>query len=339
MIPALAREGLADAVDAFCEGIAFSPEQTARVFAAAKAAGLPVKLHADQLSNLHGAQLAARVRRAVGRPPRIHRRRRRRRDGARRHGRGAAAGRVLHPARDADCRRSRRSASIGVPMALATDSNPGTSPLTSLLTDHEHGGDAVPADGRGSARRRDARGRARARPARRGRHARSRASGAISPSGRSSARPSLSTASASIRCMRASGAADDRGHHADAGAHHAGRLACHCERRRRGSRSRRAGRRLRAARGRSKRSWRAASRSTASTPASASSRPCASRRDDLATLQRNIVLSHAAGVGEPLPAARRAADDGAQARKPRARRLGRGAATVEHARSDAGARH
>ena len=43
----------------FCEGIAFSPEQTARVFDAAKAAGLPVKLHADQLSNLHGAELAA----------------------------------------------------------------------------------------------------------------------------------------------------------------------------------------------------------------------------------------------------------------------------------------
>jgi imidazolonepropionase len=59
MIPALAGEKLADAVDAFCEGIAFSPEQTARVFDAAKAAGLPVKLHADQLSNLHGAKLAA----------------------------------------------------------------------------------------------------------------------------------------------------------------------------------------------------------------------------------------------------------------------------------------
>ncbi|HRF09153.1 MAG TPA: imidazolonepropionase [Xanthobacteraceae bacterium] len=59
MIPELASEGLADAVDAFCEGIAFSTEQTARVFDAAKAAKLPVKLHADQLSNLHGAKLAA----------------------------------------------------------------------------------------------------------------------------------------------------------------------------------------------------------------------------------------------------------------------------------------
>jgi imidazolonepropionase len=59
MIPALAAENFADAIDAFCEGIAFSPEQTARVFEAAKAAKLPVKLHADQLSNLHGAKLAA----------------------------------------------------------------------------------------------------------------------------------------------------------------------------------------------------------------------------------------------------------------------------------------
>jgi len=59
MIPELASEGLADAVDAFCESIAFSTEQTARVFNAAKAAKLPVKLHADQLSNLHGAKLAA----------------------------------------------------------------------------------------------------------------------------------------------------------------------------------------------------------------------------------------------------------------------------------------
>lgn len=59
MIPELAAEGLADVVDAFCEGIAFSTEQTARVFDAAEAAKLPVKLHADQLSNLHGAKLAA----------------------------------------------------------------------------------------------------------------------------------------------------------------------------------------------------------------------------------------------------------------------------------------
>src|SRR5215218_11476286 len=59
MLPAVAKAGLADAVDAFMEGIAFSGEQTARVFAAASALGLPVKLHADQLSNLGGAALAA----------------------------------------------------------------------------------------------------------------------------------------------------------------------------------------------------------------------------------------------------------------------------------------
>jgi imidazolonepropionase len=59
-LPAVAAENLADAVDAFCERIAFSPEQVARVFEAARAHGLPVKLHADQLSNLGGAKLAAR---------------------------------------------------------------------------------------------------------------------------------------------------------------------------------------------------------------------------------------------------------------------------------------
>ena len=59
MLPAVAQAGLADAVDAFMEGIAFSGEQTARVFRAAKALGLPVKLHADQLSNLGGAALAS----------------------------------------------------------------------------------------------------------------------------------------------------------------------------------------------------------------------------------------------------------------------------------------
>ena len=60
MLPAVAKAGLADAVDAFMEGIAFSGEQTARVFAAARTLGLPVKLHADQLSNLGGAALAAK---------------------------------------------------------------------------------------------------------------------------------------------------------------------------------------------------------------------------------------------------------------------------------------
>jgi imidazolonepropionase len=60
VIPAIAKEKLADAVDAFCEGIAFSVEETEQVFRAAHAHGLPVKLHAEQLSNLGGARLAAR---------------------------------------------------------------------------------------------------------------------------------------------------------------------------------------------------------------------------------------------------------------------------------------
>src|SRR3546814_2635993 len=58
----LFRSGLADAVDAFCEGIGFTPAQTKRVFAAARRHGLPVKLHAEQLSNLGGAALAASFR-------------------------------------------------------------------------------------------------------------------------------------------------------------------------------------------------------------------------------------------------------------------------------------
>lgn len=60
MLPAIAAEGLADAVDAFCEGIGFSAKQCARVFHAARKFNLPVKLHADQLSNLHGGALAAK---------------------------------------------------------------------------------------------------------------------------------------------------------------------------------------------------------------------------------------------------------------------------------------
>ncbi len=60
MIPLAASRGLADAVDAFCEGIAFTPEEVARVFETAANHGLPVRLHADQLSDLGGAALAAR---------------------------------------------------------------------------------------------------------------------------------------------------------------------------------------------------------------------------------------------------------------------------------------
>ena len=60
MLPALAAEGLVDAVDAFCEYLAFSPEQVERVFKGARQLGLPVKRHAEQLSSLHGSSLAAR---------------------------------------------------------------------------------------------------------------------------------------------------------------------------------------------------------------------------------------------------------------------------------------
>jgi len=60
MLPALAAEGLVDAVDAFCEYLAFTPAQVERVFIVAQQLGLPVKLHAEQLSSLHGSSLAAR---------------------------------------------------------------------------------------------------------------------------------------------------------------------------------------------------------------------------------------------------------------------------------------
>lgn len=130
MIPAVA--GNADAVDAFCEGIGFTAAQTERVFAAAAAHGLPVKLHAEQLSNLHGAALAARY--------------------------GALSADHLEYLDEAGIAAMAQSGTIatllpgafyfvretklppiaalraaGVPIALATDCNPGTSPLTSLL--------------------------------------------------------------------------------------------------------------------------------------------------------------------------------------------------------------
>ncbi|HWA31394.1 MAG TPA: imidazolonepropionase, partial [Rhizomicrobium sp.] len=132
MMPVVARKKLADAVDAFCEGIAFSPEQTARVFEAAKTHGLKVKLHADQLSNLHGAALAAKF--------------------------GALSADHLEYTDEAGVAAMAKAGTVAVllpgafyflretkqpplelirkhrvPIALATDNNPGTSPLTSLL--------------------------------------------------------------------------------------------------------------------------------------------------------------------------------------------------------------
>lgn len=132
MIPALARDGLADAVDAFCEGIAFSPEQTARVFDAAKAHGLKIKLHADQLSNLHGARLAA----DYGALSADHLEYTDEEGAAAMAKAGTVA--VLLPGAFYMLRETKLPPiaafrRAGTRMALATDCNPGTSPLTSLL--------------------------------------------------------------------------------------------------------------------------------------------------------------------------------------------------------------
>jgi imidazolonepropionase len=132
MLPAAHAAGWADAVDAFCEGIGFTPAQTRRVFDAARARGLPVKLHADQLSDLGGAALAAEY--------------------------GALSADHVEYASEASVAAMARAGTVavllpgafyclretkvppiaafraqGVPMAVATDCNPGTSPCTSLL--------------------------------------------------------------------------------------------------------------------------------------------------------------------------------------------------------------
>ncbi|ESQ75127.1 imidazolonepropionase [Asticcacaulis sp. AC402] len=132
MIPAVATGGLAVAVDAFCENIGFTPAQTDRIFTAARAHGLQVTLHAEQLSNLNGAALAARH--------------------------GAVSADHLEYLDEAGIAAMRTAGTVatllpgafytlretkvppidalrraGVPIALATDHNPGTSPLSSLL--------------------------------------------------------------------------------------------------------------------------------------------------------------------------------------------------------------
>ena len=132
MIPMLAGEGLIDAVDGFCERIAFTPDEIARVFAAARRAGLPVKLHADQLSNSGGAALAAEF----GALSADHL------EYADEDGLAAMAKAgviaVLLPGAYYVLK-ERRAPPIELmrkhrlPMAVATDSNPGTSPMTSLL--------------------------------------------------------------------------------------------------------------------------------------------------------------------------------------------------------------
>jgi imidazolonepropionase len=132
MIPRAVTLGLADAVDAFCEGVAFTSEECAEVFEAARAHGLPVRVHADQLSDSGGAALAARF--------------------------GARSADHLEHVSDAGVRALARSGTVavllpgafyflrqatlppvhllraeGVPLAVATDSNPGSSPLLSIL--------------------------------------------------------------------------------------------------------------------------------------------------------------------------------------------------------------
>jgi len=132
MLPAVARENLADSVDVFCEGIAFSPEQTARVFQAAKAHGIPVRAHVDQLSNLHGAALAARFD-ALSADHLEYTDE----DGAAAMAKAGTVA-VLLPGAFYFIRETQRPPidlfrRHGTHMAVATDCNPGTSPLTSLL--------------------------------------------------------------------------------------------------------------------------------------------------------------------------------------------------------------
>ncbi|MBB4631131.1 imidazolonepropionase [Sphingosinicella soli] len=132
MLLALAAEGLVDAVDAFCEGIGFSPDQVARVFEAARALCLPVKLHAEQLSDLGGAALAARH----GALSADHLEYLDTAGVAAMAASGTVA--VLLPGAFYFTREEKRPPvaalrANGVPIALATDCNPGTSPLTSPL--------------------------------------------------------------------------------------------------------------------------------------------------------------------------------------------------------------
>jgi imidazolonepropionase len=132
MLPQLAAEGLVDAVDAFCERIGFTNAQTERVFDAARQLALPVKLHAEQLSDQRGAELVARYN-GLSADHLEHL-------GAEGVAAMAAAGTVavLLPGayyflRDTTPPPVALLREAGVAMAVATDCNPGTSPLTSIL--------------------------------------------------------------------------------------------------------------------------------------------------------------------------------------------------------------
>ncbi|MFL6633923.1 MAG: imidazolonepropionase [Massilia sp.] len=132
MLPALAAQGLVDAVDAFCERIGFSHDQTARVFDVARRLGLPVKLHAEQLSDQGGAALVARY----GGLSADHLEWLSDEGVAAMARAGTVA--VLLPGAYYFLRETRmpplaQLRGAGVPLAVATDCNPGTSPMTSLL--------------------------------------------------------------------------------------------------------------------------------------------------------------------------------------------------------------
>ena len=133
VLPAVAKAKLADAVDAFCEGIAFSVDETRRVFEVAKSLGLPVKLHAEQLSNLGGSAMAA----SFGALSVDHI------EYLDQAGVDAIAASgtvaVLLPGafyylREKQAPPVAALRKAGVPMAVATDLNPGTSPVHSILT-------------------------------------------------------------------------------------------------------------------------------------------------------------------------------------------------------------
>jgi imidazolonepropionase len=133
VLPAVAAAGLADAVDAYCEPIAFTPDQLERLFAAAARLRLPVKLHAEQRSDSGGAALAARHR-ALSADHLEHLSA----EGVRALA-DAGTVAVLLPGAYLHLRETRPPPvaalrAAGVPMATATDCNPGTSPLASLTT-------------------------------------------------------------------------------------------------------------------------------------------------------------------------------------------------------------
>ncbi len=132
MLPALKDEGLIDAVDAFCEKIGFTLEQTRRLFTAATRAGLRVKLHAEQLSNMRGAALAAEFHAlSADHLEYVDE------QGIEAMARAATVAVMLPGAfyflRDTQLPPLAALRAAHIPIALATDCNPGTSPLTSLL--------------------------------------------------------------------------------------------------------------------------------------------------------------------------------------------------------------